>query len=312
MDKSFFRTFYTSLPIRTHEYAFIQGSPEGVISSTEVSRALADREVFIETTQPGLCGPDEHYMKSGQVLGHEGIGIIQSVGAAVTLPKQGDRVGFGYTHEIYGTCDNCSTDKPYVNYSGAVWDPKCVYRIPEGYASEYAAPLMVAITGIGGLGHLAIKLAAVMGCQVVVLSSSKSKRRENLEYGATEFHCFRFGDTRAKTFEPVKHLLLCGSTVVNYASLIPLMDTYGSIYPLTVAFEPAPVPMLDLVWKGVRIQGSLVASRQTIKDLLEFAARKDIKPTIVTYPLTIEGISTAMKALRNGAVRYRAVLLSRA
>lgn len=87
------------------------------------------------------------------------------------------------------------------------------------------------------------------------------------------------------------------------------MDTHGSIYPLTVAFEPVPIPLLDLVWKGVKIQGSLVASRHSIRTLLDFAARKNIKPTIMTFPLDACGIETAMQQLREGQIRYRAVLI---
>ena len=94
-----------------------------------------------------------------------------------------------------------------------------------------------------------------------------------------------------------------------HISLIPLMNTHGSIYPLTVAFEPSPVPMLDMVWKGVRIQGSLVASRRSIRNLLDFAARKKIYPSIMTFPLTTAGIEEAMQTLREGKMRYRGVLV---
>lgn len=167
----------------------------------------------------------------------------------------------------------------------------------------------VAVMGIGGLGHLAIKLAAALGCHVVVLSSSESKRQEAMDYGASEFHVFRSGESPAEPIKPVKHLLLCGSGSVDYKSLIPLMDTQGSIYPLTVAFEPAAVPMLEILFKGIRIQGSLVASRDAMRSLLEFAARKNITPTIMTYPLNVKGIESAMQDLRDGKVRYRAVLV---
>lgn len=120
--------------------------------------------------------------------------------------------------------------------SGAVWDEKCVYLIPEGYDSANAAPLMcagatvwtvlsrygvsaqdrVAIMGIGGLGHLAIKLAAAMGCHVVVLSSSETKRREAMGYGASEFHVFQPGKEPSHPIKPVKHLLLCGTGAADY------------------------------------------------------------------------------------------------
>lgn len=87
------------------------------------------------------------------------------------------------------------------------------------------------------------------------------------------------------------------------------MDTNSSIYPLTVALEPTPVLLLSFNLKGVKIQGSLVASRDTIIKMLEFADRKKIYPTIMKYPLNQDGIVTAMQELRDGQVRYRAVLV---
>jgi D-arabinose 1-dehydrogenase-like Zn-dependent alcohol dehydrogenase len=99
-------------------------------------------------------------------------------------------------------------------------------------------------------------------------------------------------------------------TVANSVfSLIPLMDTLSSIYPLSVTSEPAQVSTLGLGLKGIRIQGSLVASRHSIRNLLEFAAKKNIVPTIMTFPLTADGIEEAMKTLRDGKMRYRGVLV---
>ncbi|RAK77465.1 NAD(P)-dependent alcohol dehydrogenase [Aspergillus fijiensis CBS 313.89] len=326
-------------------YDVFRGSSEGKIVPAQTTSELGHGEVFIETTHSGLCGTDEHYLKADQVLGHEGVGIVKAVGPGVTDVKVGARVGFGYTHSVCANCDNCVTgwdqycrnQKQYGFHDlhngtfsyGAIWDAKCVYPIPEGYDSINAAPLMcagatvwtvlseygikatdrVAVMGIGGLGHIAIKLAAAMGCHVVVLSSSEGKRQEAMDFGASEYHVFRSGGPVPEGFKPVNHLLLCGSGSVDYPSLIPLMATHGSIYPLTVAFEPARVPMLDLVWRGVRIQGSLVASRNSIRSLLDFAARKNIVPTVMTFPLTKEGIEDAMETLRQGKMRYRGVLV---
>ncbi|KAI9146723.1 FMN reductase (NADPH) [Paramyrothecium foliicola] len=315
-----------------------RGSAKGRIVPDQVSRTLQPHEVYIETTHSGVCGTDEHYIKKGQVLGHEGIGIVKQLGSGVTTVKPGDRVGFGYTHEICANCDNCATGwdqycrnrKLYGFHdvdngsfsSGAVWDSKCVYRIPDGYESIHAAPLMcagatvwtilseydvragqrVGILGIGGLGHLAIKLAAAIGCHVVVLSSSESKRQEAMEYGASEFHVFQSGGRAPEDIKSVKHLLLCGSASLDYASLLPLVDTQGSIYPLTVTLTPAPIPLLPMGSRGIKIQGSLVASRQAIRNLLEFASRKNITPTVMTFPFTTEGIEDAMQKLRNGKI----------
>ncbi|KAI9933616.1 hypothetical protein ASPWEDRAFT_185755 [Aspergillus wentii DTO 134E9] len=322
-----------------------RGSPEGKIVTDQTTYTLGPNEVFIETTHSGLCGTDEHYLKTGQVLGHEGVGIVKALGSNVTSVKVGDRVGFGYTHSICAACDNCATGwdqycrkrKQYGFHDfdngtfgdGAVWDANCVYPIPDGYDSVHAAPLMcagatvwtvltrfgirpddrVGIMGVGGLGHVAIKLASAMGCHVVVLSSSESKGQEAMEFGASEYHVFRSGGEPPKDFKPVKHLLLCGSGGMDYQFLLPLMDSPSTIYPLTATFEPAPIPTLQLDFQGVCIQGSLVASRHGIRTLLEFAARKNIIPNVMTFPFTADGIGQAMETLRVGKMRYRGVLV---
>ena len=75
------------------------------------------------------------------------------------------------------------------------------------------------VMGIGGLGHLAIKLASAMGCHVVVFSSSEAKREEAFGFGASEYHVFRAGE-ELRDCQPVNHLLLCGSANVDYASYV--------------------------------------------------------------------------------------------
>lgn len=119
--------------------------------------------------------------------------------------------------------------------SGTVYDANCVIPIPEGYSSEEAAPMMcagatvwtvltrfgvrptdrVGILGVGGLGHLAIKLAAAMGCHVVVLSGSESKREDAMNFGAKEFHVLGDGG-KPKDFKGLNHLLVCGSAKADY------------------------------------------------------------------------------------------------
>ncbi|KAG5657061.1 hypothetical protein KAF25_011230 [Fusarium avenaceum] len=326
-------------------YKVFRGTPEGKIVADNVERELQNHEVFIETTHTGVCGTDKLYQSSGIVLGHEGVGIVRQAGLAVTNVKVGDRVGFGYTHQICGSCDNCCTDRDQYcrerqiygfsdhdngSFSyGAVWDSKTVVHIPEGYESADAAPLLCAgstvftvltkydvrpeqrigVMGIGGLGHLAIKLGAAMGAHVVVFSSSEGKRQEAMDYGASEFLVLKSGESAPEDFKPVKHLLLCGSANVDYSSLVPIVDTDGSIYPLTAALESTPVPLTALSLKGIRVQGSLTSSRDTLRKLLEFAHRKNIKPTIMTYRLNEEGIEQALHDLKDGKVRYRAVLI---
>lgn len=97
--------------------------------------------------------------------------------------------------------------------------------------------------------------------------------------------------------------------LTNACSLLPLIDIHGSIYPLTVDFAPSPVPMLTMNTKGARIQGSLVASRHSLRSLVQFAAEKKIVPTTMKFALDSEGIEDAMQTLRDGKMRYRGVLV---
>lgn len=110
--------------------------------------------------------------------------------------------------------------------SDAIWDAQTLHVIPEGLDSAHAAPLMcagvtvwgalsvynvrptdrVGVIGIGGLGHLAIQFAAKMGCEVVVFSSTESKREEAKKFGAKEFHATN-GVTEFKNIKKINHLL---------------------------------------------------------------------------------------------------------
>lgn len=86
------------------------------------------------------------------------------------------------------------------------------------------------------------------------------------------------------------------------------MAVHGSIYPLTVSFDKVPVRLHDAVLKGVRFQGVLTASRRSLRKLFEFAAERDIHPTVQKFPMSVEGIGAAAKTLHSGKMRYRGVL----
>jgi D-arabinose 1-dehydrogenase-like Zn-dependent alcohol dehydrogenase len=90
-------------------FEVFRGSKEGKIVADKTTRTIQSNEVYIETSHSGLCGTDEHYLHSGQVLGHEGVGVIRQIGGDVTNVKVGERVGFGYTHYVCGTCEKCLT-----------------------------------------------------------------------------------------------------------------------------------------------------------------------------------------------------------
>ncbi|KAM0511450.1 hypothetical protein ACHAPE_009889 [Trichoderma viride] len=311
-----------------------------------ISTELRPNDVYLEMTHSGLCGTDLHYRHADIALGHEGVGIVKQVGPAVKDLKVGDVAGFGYIRQVCGNCMECLTGwdqycSQAVSYgnagfdigsfsSGAVLDARCVFKIPDGIDPADAAPLMcgggtvwtvldqygikstdrVAIMGIGGLGHIAIKMAAAMGCHVVVLSSSESKRQEAMEFGAQEFHVLRRGEKFEDKMEPINHLLLCGNAQIDFDAVLPLMAPNSAIYPLAVDFNPSKIVLFQLVMKGIKIQGSVVVSTTEMRKMLKFCALHKITPQIEKFPLNETGMTDAMARLVKGDVRYRAVLVA--
>ncbi|KNG89477.1 hypothetical protein ANOM_002279 [Aspergillus nomiae NRRL 13137] len=326
------------------EFTVFKGSPNGEIVESRIQHPdPQENEVLVQITHSGLCGTDEHYKCADIVLGHEGAGVVKAIGRKVTLLKIGDRVGWGYGH---GSCRHCKYclrgEELYCNQrqiygesnthqgsfaSAAIWPEDFLSKIPDELSNAEAAPLMcagsavfsplhkfrvapterVGVIGVGGLGHLAIQFAAKMGCQVVVLSTTESKRDEALALGATEFHVF--GDSAPPVMEPLDHLLVTSSRQPNWDAVFRVMAPGGTIYALTVDMDDMRVPYLPLVMKALRIQGSLPATRGSQREMLDFAARHRIKPVMMTFPLSRDGIEEAMETLREGRMRYRGVLV---
>ncbi|KAJ6521941.1 NADP-dependent alcohol dehydrogenase-like protein [Mycena vulgaris] len=213
--------------------------------------------------------------------------------------------------------------------SHTIWDASFLFKVPAGLAPEHAAPLMcgsatvfevietynirptdrVGVVGIGGLGHLAIQFLSKMGASVVVFSSTESKREEALRLGATEFYATS-GVTKFEACEPLDHLLVTTSFMPDWNPYLSVMKPKSTVYPLTVSSGDLVIPNLPVVVGGITIQGSAVAARSVHKKMLDFAARHHIEPVIERFPLTKSGVEDGMSRLREGKVRYRAVLVA--
>ncbi|KAJ9192375.1 hypothetical protein DTO166G4_7246 [Paecilomyces variotii] len=327
------------------EFNVFHGSESGEIIPQTSRCTLGPFDAFVEITHAGLCGTDRHFKNKDIALGHEGAGIVRQIGGSVTSLQPGDRVGFGWIQKVCGHCDYCVSDKDqycdereqYGTHSfeigsfasHAVWHESMLIKLPDGLEPEYAAPLMcggatvwgalttydlkpgdrVAISGIGGLGHMAIQFASALGCDVVALSSNPAKKDEAMQLGAKEFHVTK-GDIPEYPIKKVNHLFWCGSSWPDYSKILSIVANDGSVYPLTISFEPASVPILTLVANGIKIQGSAVASRLAIRKMLRFVVLHGMRPIIVKFPLNKGGIEAAFKTLEEGRMRYRGVLVS--
>lgn len=326
-------------------FTVYKGSQDGFPKKSTTTRPdeLEGDFVLVRITASGLCGTDLHYRNADMVLGHEGIGIVEKVGPATRNLKAGDRVGWGYCTDACGLCLECLQGEDVFCHtrslygyatpdqgsfaSHAVWREAFLHPIPDGLSDEDAAPLQcagatvfttlngvkpnetVGILGVGGLGHLAIQFAAKLGCRVVVLSGSESKKQEALRLGAHEFIAManRSADDHSIRW-PIDRLLVTASAQPDWAALLPLLAHRSRIYPLSVASGNFEIPYMPLLAKGITVQGSLVATRVVHREMLEFAAVHGVKPVVESFPMTEEGIKEAMEKLDSGKLHFRAVL----
>jgi D-arabinose 1-dehydrogenase-like Zn-dependent alcohol dehydrogenase len=279
------------------------------------------------------------------VLGHEGVGVVERTGPNVRNLKKGDRVGWGYNTNGCGLCARClegddvfcpdrglygsvNLDQGSLGYQ-AVWREAFLHTLPDGLSDEDAAPLQcagatvfttllgvtpnetVAIMGVGGLGHLAIQFAAKLGCKVIVLSGSESKKDESLRLGAHDFvamNSLSKDGTNLPHHGAIDRLLVTTSAQPDWALILPMMATKSSIYPLSVDMRNFEIPYLPLILNGISIKGSLVATRAKHRQMLDFAAQHSIKPVIETFPMTQAGVREAIEKLESGKLHFRAVL----
>ncbi|KAL0574698.1 hypothetical protein V5O48_007256 [Marasmius crinis-equi] len=317
-----------------------------VIQSTFTREKLQPDEVVIEITHSGLCGTDIHFLKKDMVLGHEGVGVAVEVGSACKRVKKGDRVGWGYPNTTCRNCDQCNTGNDQYCKDAtlfgvtdldqgsfgtlAIRNEQWLFVIPDGLKSEHAAPLMcggatvftpliefvkptdrVGIVGIGGLGHLAINFASKMGCDVVVLSGTDSKRKEAMDLGANEFYATKGVEDYSKLGlkKPLNHLLITASVAPEQLSdYYPILAQGAKIFPLTVTSGNLSAVQQSTIQKGLQIIGSVLASRHWHTKMLDFAARNKVTPIVEIFPLTVEGANDAIKKLEDGKMRYRGVL----
>lgn len=226
---------------------------DGAVKSNQSDLpTLGPLDVLVKITHASLCGTDLGYMPYGIALGHEGVGIVQDKGIAVTQVQIGDRVGGGYHRGSCGHCQYCLKGQDIWCYERLVFGEgdydngtfseyyigkeTYIHKIPETIKDEHAAPLQcagvtvyggmidvvkpfqrVGIIGIGGLGHLAIQFAAKMGAKVVVFSHSKDKEAEALSFGATEFYAL---DEVEKLSAPVDVLVLTGNRYPDWSKYV--------------------------------------------------------------------------------------------
>jgi len=202
------------------------------------------------------------------------------------------------------------------------------FPIPDEMTSEHAAPLLcagatvwspliqygcgagkrVAITGLGGLGHLAVMFASKLGAEVAVISHSKNKEKDARQFGAKLF----IDSSDKKQCEDNKasfDLILVTAVYdgMDWDSIIQFGAIHSTVVLLAVPEEKVAFGAFSLLLRNVALAGSCIASTQTIRNMLAFAAKNRIAPVIEQFPMS--RVNDALVHVRSGKVRYRAVLL---
>ncbi|GKZ21901.1 hypothetical protein AbraIFM66951_007330 [Aspergillus brasiliensis] len=304
-------------------------------------------QILIKVLACGVCHSDasmangEYGPVQNRVPGHETVGDVVAVGEGVTRFRGGERVGGPWHGGHDGTCRSCqrgqfqyceneainglSQDGGYAQY--ALLRAEAVVRVPSDLDPAEVAPLLcagvtvfngirkmriehgsvVAVQGVGGLGHLAIQYASKMGYKTVALSSGASKKAFALELGAHDF-------IDIAVENPVDKLKAMGGAGLVVATA----PNPKAIEPLTAALQPGgkllvlaavgkiEVNTIDLIMAGASVHGWASGHALDSEEAIQFARDHGIKPMIEKFPLL--DAPNALEHMLSGKVRFRAVL----
>lgn len=272
--------------------------------------------------------------------GHEIIGTITQLGSETKGLKLGQRVGIGWTAESCQYCDPCirgeqvscqSAKATIVGHAGGFADKaragwQWAIPLPDDLDPSSAGPLLcggitvfdpilkhqvqathhVGVIGIGGLGHIAIKLLKAWGCEITAFTSNLDKTDELKAMGAD--HVVNSRDVASLKAQRGKFdLLLCTVNVsLDWKLYLNTLATNGTIHMLGMVLEPMEIPAGTLIGGSKSVTGSPTGSPYALRQLLKFAARKNIAPQIELFPMS--QINEAIERLHSGQARYRIVL----
>ncbi len=275
------------------------------------------------------------------VPGHEIVGTISELGSAVTSHKLGDRVGIGWLGRSCGQCEWClrgreemcmdivasGTWLPNGGFSSSVIaNEGFAYQIPPGMPSEVAAVLMcagvtvysplkryanepsmqIAITGCGGLGHLAIQFAHALNHKVTVFSSSMEKREQALAFGADDFVLTKDLTAWKPHYFKYDLLMVTSAGQPPWEYLLAIVKKECRI--VLLGFTNMTMNPTDLVAHNISITGSFLGNRAVMREMLPFAQEHHIQPMIELMPMT--EVNQALQRVKENKARYRIVLVN--
>jgi len=278
------------------------------------------------------------------IPGHEAIGIVARAGGGVTAVKEGDRVGVPWLYSACGHCEFClaawETVCPEAQFGGytknggfaeyVLADPSYVAHIPAGLGAAEAAPLIcagvttykgiketeakpgewIAISGAGGLGHLAIQYAKAMGLHVCAVDIDDGKLAHAKRLGAELVVNAKTGDPAAtvkkETGGGAHGVLITAPSLSAFKQGIGMTRKRGTCVLVGLPPGEFPLPLFDVVASCITVRGSFVGTRKDMAEALAFAVAGKVKADIELQPLS--AINQVFERLQHGDVPSRVVL----
>ncbi|PMS14677.1 alcohol dehydrogenase AdhP [Trinickia dabaoshanensis] len=277
------------------------------------------------------------------IPGHEGVGYVAAVGSRVKHLKEGDRVGVPWLYTACGHCEYCQTgwetlchDQQNTGYSVngsyaeyVVADPNYVGHLPANVAFDEIAPILcagvtvykgirvtdtrpgqwIAISGVGGLGHVAVQYAVAMGLHVVAVDVADDKLELARKLGATLTVNAATQDPAAviqKEIGGVHGVLVTAVSRSAFAQALGMVRRGGTISLNGLPPGDFPLPIFSTVLNGITVRGSIVGTRRDLQESLDFAAEGKVRAHI--HHDRLENINTVFAALKAGKVDGRIVL----
>jgi uncharacterized zinc-type alcohol dehydrogenase-like protein len=274
------------------------------------------------------------------IPGHEIVGTITAVGSAVRDRKAGERVGIGWQA---GSCAICEWCRQGDEHLCALAQPTCVARhggyadkvrvdarfaipVPAALESENVAPLLcggitvysplrnwlarpasrVGVVGIGGLGHMGLQFARAFGCEVTAFSTSKDKESEARSLGAHHFVNTRDTEALKKVAGSFDLVLSTVSADQDFQGFVGALRPKGTLVILGVPTSPLQISAFSLLAGQKAVAGSPTGSPRDLHEMLDVAARHNIKA--ITETFAMKDANKAIAKVKKNQVRYRAVL----
>jgi 2-desacetyl-2-hydroxyethyl bacteriochlorophyllide A dehydrogenase len=291
---------------------------------------ISKDQVLLSVEACGVCHGDAKVIEGAtssypRIPGHEVVGVVEKIGSNVTKWKVGQRVGIGW-HGGHNHTTALTMDGGYAEYMAAYEDG--LILIPEEISSEEAAPLLcagetvfsalrnskarmgdlVAISGIGGLGHLAIQYAKKAGFKVVAISRGNEKEKLALKLGA-QYYINSDKEDIGEVLQGLggaKAIIATAPSAHAIASLINGLGKDGELIIAAVSEEPIEWSAMDFLKGTGTVKGTFTDINE-MEATVKFSVLTDVRPMIETFPL--ENAKEAFEKMMAAKTHFRAVLI---